>query len=500
MKAKTLCLVLTLLMCLTVVLPSCKKEPIRPGSAETTANETGNYGEFDCELPKELNFGNAEIQIICRDSEGCQDEFVSDGSQDTVPWAVYRRNAAVERDLGIILKMVPVADVSPDSNHTVAYKVQRAIHSGDTSYDLCMAPLYTMIGNIQGGYCRDLNLSSRIRLSKSYWGQNFNSIASQGSAQYLATGMLALTTFRYMYVVAFHDRLTEAYGIHDLYDVVNEGNWTMEYLKAATKDRYLDDGNAQRDENDVYGFVSGTRTSVDPFWAGLKLYLVRKDEDNYYSVDLNANQEHLIKGVDRIIDLFWDCEGTYTIPYHKDNVDNAAIATMFAGNKAVFATMKVAAIETRLSAEVKNYGILPFPKFDTQQESYGSYVQDQVTVASIPSNATRSDLSEAVLEYLAYQSYLTTYYAYYETALSYRYLQNPESKAMLDLIYASATYDLVFQNMVMEFGTTQMREVIDAGYNDMATKLATVKKDLPSRVDRINQLFRKLQTDAHGSD
>ena len=54
--------------------------------------------------------------------------------------------------------------------------------------------------------------------------------------------------------------------------------------------------------------------------------------------------------------------------------------------------------------------------------------------------------------------------------------------------------------MVMEFGTTQMREVIDAGYNDMATKLATVKKDLPSRVDRINQLFRKLQTDAHGSD
>jgi hypothetical protein len=47
----------------------------------------------------------------------------------------------------------------------------------------------------------------------------------------------------------------------------------------------------------------------------------------------------------------------------------------------------------------------------------------------------------ATLEALAWRSYFTVREAYYEKALSLRYMQDDQSEAVLDLIYGSLSFD-----------------------------------------------------------
>ena len=90
------------------------------------------------------------------------------------------------------------------------------------------------------------------------------------------------------------------------------------------------------------------------------------------------------------------------------------------------------------------YGVAPIPKYDEHQENYHSYVQAEVTSFGISAGVGDPDRQEkcaATLEALAYYSNLLVRPAYYETVLSERYMQDPESVEMLDLIFDTLDFD-----------------------------------------------------------
>ena len=88
------------------------------------------------------------------------------------------------------------------------------------------------------------------------------------------------------------------------------------------------------------------------------------------------------------------------------------------------------------------FTVIPMPKLDEVQE-YRTHVQDQYTSLAVATTVApdRQPLIGAFMEVLASESYYTVYNAYYETALSNKYLQNEESLEMLHLIYDSVSID-----------------------------------------------------------
>ena len=81
-----------------------------------------------------------------------------------------------------------------------------------------------------------------------------------------------------------------------------------------------------------------------------------------------------------------------------------------------------------------DYGLLPYPLFDENQASYGTRVQDAVSLWSIPIDAKNPDMSAAVMEALAAQSWRTVTPAYFDVALKYRYSRDAQTAEMVDLI------------------------------------------------------------------
>ena len=169
----------------------------------------------------------------------------------------------------------------------------------------------------------------------------------------------------------------------------------------------------------------------------------------------------------------------------------------------MMATVQVFALETNVGdLSAFDYGIAPMPKFDENQQNYATYVQDQVTGVGISSTLIdegQISMVGAVLECMASGSYHTVVDAYYSTALSYKYLQNPESKEMLDLIYNSLTFDFsgACSNIIMNNGGQSIRDQLRPMFSGKSTKLSSTltkwQRGTDNALAKINEILADLE-------
>ncbi len=400
--------------------------------------------DFACDLPDDYRVeGKSEINIIYTKTDYTADELIPAEVGGQVAEAVHARNIAVEEQLGVELKFFPELS-STDVNN----KVNQDILSNSGDFELVSSGTYlSVLPAMEGKYVNLSNLSN-INTAKRYWTQGYNDMVTftDEDMQFLVSGPAAITMFRLMYLTLYNKQLFQDYQIDDLYDVVMDGRWTLDYQYGISTGHYLDkDGNNSPDENDFFGFVTGDIISVDPYVVAADIHLIAKDPE---TADLIFNAEDL----DRLSDLcdkvqkLYNDQGTYVYKTaDKDDVPKTEIITHFNSERAMMVTTLFWQMEHNFDALANlTYGIAPIPKFDEMQPDYHSYVQDQVTcfgISAVVSDPVRQNELAAVLELLAYHSYKLVRPAYYETALSERYMQDPQSSEILDLIFDTLDFD-----------------------------------------------------------
>jgi len=96
-----------------------------------------------------------------------------------------------------------------------------------------------------------------------------------------------------------------------------------------------------------------------------------------------------------------------------------------------------------------DYGIIPIPKYDTEQENYITQLGTSTSMLFVPTTASDFALTSKVMESLAYYGYTDVTPKYYEVALKTKYSSDVDMQEMLDLIRETATIDFLFV-----YGTT----------------------------------------------
>lgn len=498
---KLLCMLLALLL-LSSLLVACADDQ---GSEQDSKGEqsevvTGDPNYMD-EVP-ELSFGDETITILSNNKFGVSDEFFSESNSDTqsdvVAHAVYQRNMDIEDRLDVQLEMILEAE--PSAKHSTAIK------GGSADYDIVADSTYIIIQSVLKGEFLNLRDIQYIDLDKYYWTQGYNDIVSFGenNKQYLASGALALSMFRYMFVTVYNREVFEDLGETDLYEVVKNNEWTLDYQNQIIADRYQDTGTTvnKKDDRDMYGLITGDTVSVDPYCVAANIQLVSKDENGEWFY----NTEQFEKTVDLCekVQALYNNASTYVFKGSTyDDTGKTDIVEAFAASKSMMATVQVFALETNVGDLAEfDYGIAPMPKFDASQENYATYVQDQVTGIGVSSSISDEDtmaMMGAVLECMASKSYETVVDAYYSTALSYQYLQNPESKEMLDLIYNSLTFDFTgaCSNIIMNNGGQSIRDQLRPLFSGKSTKLGSTltrwEKSTNKALGKVNDFLADLE-------
>ena len=92
--------------------------------------------------------------------------------------------------------------------------------------------------------------------------------------------------------------------------------------------------------------------------------------------------------------------------------------------------------------EEVDHGIMPLPKYSTDQERYYTLLNMNHSLFSIPYDTPSFEISGATMEFLARESYRTVTPALFEDTFKAQYAQAPEDAEAFDLIRSSVTWDI----------------------------------------------------------
>ena len=462
---------------------------------DTQATEAGTEAEtadtsYACDLPDGLSYGT-EINYLYTIAAQRDDELVSeDYGLGVISDSVYERNAAVSEKLGVTLAFTG-RPTDVDAVSALAGFVQ----AGDTSIDIASIGTYSIMTPVLAGNFLNLRGLSNIDLSKLYWNQSYNEMMTftSDNLQFVATSPTAISMFRDGYLTIFNRDKFKDLQIPDLYETVRNGDWTLEYQYNLIQDVYTDsNGDGKRDINDFYGLYVGNVTDMDVYAVSSDIHMVVRDE--YGDLVYDADSFEKMVDMSEKVSLLCNASGTYLVNSFSEGFD--VPVEQFTQGKSLMATTMFGLIETNIEdlADI-SYGIAPIPKLTKEQANYGTYIQDQVSgfgISASIGDEERQDVLGAVMEAMSYYSYVLVRPAYYDVALSLRFMQDPESKAILDTMFESISFDYTY---VTSLGGVRdsMRSTISSPRPSIASQATKWQRTIENALKQQSKAFEKLK-------
>jgi hypothetical protein len=203
------------------------------------------------------------------------------------------------------------------------------------------------------------------------------------------------------------------------------GDWYLEDLiELAEGYGNYDENNDIKDAEDTFGFLAPN--GFYGWFESFGIELIKKESDDLI---LNASCEEAYDLIEDVHYIIIESDGGYT---DTEQVVN----DMFANNQSMFVYGKLRNAYDVFRYSQVDYGILPVPKLNEDQENYNSAYTDRFFVipASSVSGKDAQDIG-FLLEALSAQGYRTIYPAYYEEAMQNRYSTDAESKQILSMLH-----------------------------------------------------------------
>ncbi len=483
-----------LIATLLVSLIACAEGQQEEQSDTTAVAEDTTPAVLD-NVPADLKYDGEDIVVISRSMQGwTQDEvYVPELNSEPVNDAMFNRNVAVSDRLNVNIVSAAIEDPSA---YVPVEEVQRAVKAGSADYDLLAGAAYVAAPAALDGTFYDLTDLQYLDLEQDYWMQDYNDAISYQGMQFTATGMIALSTYRFAFVTLFNKDEFDNKSVPYLYEAVANNEWTLDYQAALAEDFYRDtNGSGKKDEGDFFGFVSCWGINVDAYWASCDLPIVQKDADGEYEFVLDLARYSDV--MDKVLYLFYECGGTSVYDAITDNVEQDLMREVFSRGESAMTTLRLVAVEQPDLRDMEQaYGIVPVPKYEASQPEYGTIMHDQFTVFAIPVTASEEkvEMIGATMEVMASESERLVKPAYYEIALKRKYMSDPIAWEMLDMIFAVMRIDpaVVYVNSLGGPHQT-MRTIVSNKKNTVASSCKKLDKNVEKQIAKLQKKLDNLQ-------
>lgn len=497
---------IALLLSAMLLLPmfaACGKEnapDVTTASTEAAA-ETKDSSKPDLPTPEELGDISGDFRILVAGNYAFND-FKSEGEEGTaVDTAIYRRNASLKDKYNIDIKYDEILGFMLVNGSGEGFlKIASDHMAGNHTYDAASIGTWDVATLAYSGYIHDLNdreTMKYIDLTKPYWDQRANADLMIRNKMYYTTGDISLVDNMSTNAILFNKGMRAAYGLDDPYQLVKDGEWTLEKFielaRAVSEDANQD---GIYDENDVFGLMTWNDATLAVLAAaGEKICSI----DEKGEIELTFYNERVVNLFDTLGELYFDYAHTFNYQYDTQAGEARPTAEwdtnrtkMFDSNQVLFYFTTLTTVPRHRDSET-DFGILPFPKYDKSQENYGHVISDYagqyICVPEMTGDFARTGL---VLEELAYEGQRLLTPAYYDQTLIGQYTRDEESTEMLDIIFGSRVYDVGmyykignYRDSLISWSRTRASL---SGIYDTALNAANKK------VDAINLFFNQLNT------
>ncbi|MHC1694197.1 MAG: hypothetical protein AB9835_02740 [Eubacteriales bacterium] len=393
-------------------------------------------------LPDSLNYNGETITIFSRsDSPWYEEIFAEEQIGEVVNDAVYNRNRSVEDRLNVKINVIAEPGIH-GNEASFNGKIKNSILAEDHAFDLISGYAFFITPLGTEGLFLNLNHVNNMDFSKPWWSQSLASELEIDGKLFFMAGDLSLTMIKSLFMVYFNKRLATEWDVGDLYDVVLKGEWTIDKMTEITKNVHKDvNGDSVYDQNDILGLGLTTGNYIDALYAAFDQPVTMKNTDGLPELTLNTPK--MADMVAKTYSFLYENQGVIARPETAE--DDKIIKGMFSGGQLLFMTGTLNLTE-QFRDMADGYGIIPYPKWNAEQDGYHTAAQDAYSLFCIPKSVENPDMVGAFAEAMAAESYRTVTPAFYDVALKGKYIRDDASSQMLDIIRDGVMFNFGFVN------------------------------------------------------
>ena len=343
--------------------------------------------------------------------------------------AIFRRNRRMEEKLGINLVQISVGGPGD-----VLSRMRSSVQSGGDDYDLGMTGPGDALTLAQGGMLVSIDTIPYIDLSQPWWDQDMNRDFSIGEKLFFTGGDFSFNQYSSTITILFNKVLHANLALDDPYRLVREGNWTLDKFGEMGRAALLDlNGDGVFDDEDQWGYMAFSHVYTPAIMNGIGAGYILRDESNipYLGVDTEHFMNRFITAVE-ILSEGWLFDGNQRGMGRPEHIWEEGRSLFWS---------ELLNWATTLRAMENDFGILPMPKYNAQQEYYIASTRIP-HVKVIPSTTNDMERTGIILESLNAESRISTLTVYYDTMLVNQVMRDEESGEMLDVIFANKVYEI----------------------------------------------------------
>ncbi len=468
-KAISLFLVLSMLLGAFMLVGCPNNGPtVDPNKPNNGGEGNGEWADnLDTEAIKKELGGDEATMTISAFERYDYEIYAEESSKDSLDQLIYKRNKKVEERFNI--KIVP--DITPllgenDMSSHIDY-VTNEISTMQPTFDLIAMMAYQsgklITGN--GGSYRDWRSGipyarDSITAGDKWWPSEMNKNSTVNGRQFVAISDMSITLIDLSFAILFNKTLTDSYNVPaeygaslpspknytSMYEIVNDGAWTLDALITMTKDRWYDNATAgtrnEADKEDIFGIVISPATELDNFaWSSGFSYVKNDGVSNPEVWTLPATFDSMVGNLRNWLSVSKGAMTTVPLGVSYSDRDK-----MFAEGHIMFITGTLSILKESVIKSMENdYGVLPYPKLTAAQADYLTGAQDNITVLSVSRYTTGKALRRAgaLAVALSAETNKSVNQPYYEMIVKHDSgFVDKEAVAMVDKIMNSRVYDL----------------------------------------------------------
>lgn len=492
---KNLLKIFSLILCLLTVVSlvaSCANgggDDTSAPSAQTTAaagdqsEDSADDTEFQEDKLGKMNLGT-EINVLAwKDVE--HEEFESEGTNgDLVNDAIFTRNAVVCDRLGITINWIR-EDGDSDYRSQWNNKIANAITSGLHEYDVAAGYSLSITLDASSGYLYnmlDTDKCPYLDFAAPWWSAL---LVKQGTIKdklFFGSGDISRNALEMMYVCFVNTDLLEDHNLENPQNLVDSGDWTYAKFIEMCKGIYRGDGSKNEDE-DTFGYMcSGIHQ--DPWFYGSGALICEINDDGNIVESPSFFSDKVINTIDMIQALYSSLDGIYTSSVKHQKA--------FRDGRLLFCTDRCRVSHKVLAENADcHYLVVPCPKYDKDQERYYTVMGNPFTMYGIISDTPKKAECSAFIECMASEGYRNITPAVFELSLKTKYVNDPTSARMYDIVRENLVYDIgrLFSTDLIGQGT--FRNSLSSGSNNWAAQHKGVSNNIKTACKKLNAAFNK---------
>lgn len=481
---------LALLMLLALVIPTlaaCNNTGDGEGTIGDVSTESGIDPFYDPEIPEADFDGYKFTFFVGSNVTTCPHIFEATKTDDPVDEGIFRRNSEIENNYNVeIAEKYETKDSTAGAG--AAYNAILASYEAqDVLYDAAVASAYDCGTLAQSNMIVNLRNYGYIKLDKAWWDQPANEQLTILGATYFTSGDISYIDDNFTYAIIFNKDLAKAYSMPDFYQLVREGNWTYDQLYTFSKQATRLDSVTGYSEDDYFGFLG----YVDTTWMSFSSIGARVAEINADGeLELSLNSERNFNIIKSWTEFGQD------EAFVNWQLDQAAKKKgwkpIYQSDKVLFFGATIDGIYKLRDTET-DYGFLPWPKYDTQQDKYYSgLAPNHISLFCIPNVGDDEHIQRNSLLVVALSEasdVITD--GFYKKNLEGKSVKDEESYETLSIIFSERVYDLGFYYNIGSYRAAMFNRFRD-GQTTFASFYAENEIAAKTKIVDINKLYKKV--------